>query len=208
MLLPLATIYAYSHTQPLPFLDFLLPCLAKFNSIRSATFLYNLFVKAFKERVFFILPDTMSNSGVVDEEKGQSDAFHFILCGPTDGGSTNDSNSSGNGIGIGKAPYFVHIEIGIDAVCDAVCNTGSGVGVRGVAVTLVETRNNLFHNNNNNSSSRNMNENKTDTNSNNHSSRSHSHRGEVESTLRSQRVLIDNLVQLVLYAANILLAQQ
>ena len=55
--LPLTTIFSLSCVDRLESLEFILPVLNLFSTIDRAVFLYSLFLKAFRHRVYFLLPE-------------------------------------------------------------------------------------------------------------------------------------------------------
>ena len=165
--LPLATIFAYSQRQELPFLRFLVPPLAMFNSAQNATLLYNLLVKSFDNRVYLILPNKsrLAGKNIVD-----NDSYHFIICG--------DSK---------LAPYFIHIKIG--AISSDPLRKGLPcTEVDSAAVSLVEMYGDT-------ASDKSVHQAKFEIDS-------AKSQGQV-----SQRILVESVVNIVLYAANILLSQ-
>jgi hypothetical protein len=219
--LPLATIFAYSHTQQLIFLDFLLPSLALFSSVHNATFLYNLFLKSFKSRVFFMIPDHLSRNA-------SGRAFHFIISGE----SSVD-------------PYFLHIEVGVDSRCevmnednDTFVDASAGAGAacptsgKKVSVSLVEAHDWTsskskqpldYSSSGDHDYGVNVSSNHLNCLSDHHSPQrqrisrgtissdsgsGRSGEGEWERKRSSHRMLIESVVNIVLYASNILLAQQ
>ena len=195
VLLPLATLFAFSHSEKLNFLSFLYPSLEMFNSTHTATFLYNLFLKSFKGRTFFILPDLTCS-----KPKGDKSCFQFIITCETC-----------------PDPYLLLIKIKADDILGD-DNAISG----GVSISLVESRFSASSQRSDDSPSYCCSDNNSQVFSLsgqlNIQSPPHNSikNGQVsvddifdhEPTRSDAKILIENVVNIVLYASNVLLSQE